>query len=83
MQCLGRGGFGVVFETRNLLDDCHYAVKRIQLPNSQEARDKVILLYNESIHVMGYSGLYWVKMGHDGFHWVIVGYIGLKWVTMG
>ena len=42
LQCLGRGGFGLVFEARNLLDDCHYAVKRIQLPNSQEAREKVM-----------------------------------------
>ena len=42
VQCLGRGGFGLVFEARNQLDDCHYAVKRIQLPNSQEAREKVM-----------------------------------------
>ena len=24
IQCLGRGGFGLVFEVRNRLDDCHY-----------------------------------------------------------
>lgn len=33
VQCLGRGGFGVVFEARNKVDDCHYAIKRIRLPN--------------------------------------------------
>lgn len=33
MQCLGRGGFGVVFEARNKVDDCNYAIKRIRLPN--------------------------------------------------
>lgn len=33
VQCLGRGGFGVVFEARNMVDDCNYAIKRIRLPN--------------------------------------------------
>lgn len=42
IQCLGRGGFGLVFEVRNRLDDCHYAVKRIQLPNTDAARQKVM-----------------------------------------
>lgn len=32
VHCLGKGGFGVVFEARNKIDDCHYAVKRIPLP---------------------------------------------------
>ncbi|KAG8240449.1 hypothetical protein J437_LFUL003163 [Ladona fulva] len=30
---LGKGGFGVVFEARNKIDDCTYAIKRIPLPN--------------------------------------------------
>ncbi|XP_075873524.1 eukaryotic translation initiation factor 2-alpha kinase 3, partial [Nelusetta ayraudi] len=42
VQCLGRGGFGVVFEARNMVDDCHYAIKRIRLPNSELAREKVM-----------------------------------------
>ena len=33
VQCLGRGGFGVVFEARNKVDDCNYAIKRIRLPS--------------------------------------------------
>jgi len=33
IQCLGRGGFGVVFEAKKKIDDRHYAVKRITLPN--------------------------------------------------
>lgn len=33
IRCLGKGGFGVVFEARNKIDDCHYAIKRIQLPD--------------------------------------------------
>jgi len=33
VQCLGRGGFGVVVEARNKVDDCNYAIKRIRLPN--------------------------------------------------
>jgi len=30
---LGKGGFGVVFEAMNQVDECHYAIKRIALPN--------------------------------------------------
>ncbi|KAG8591131.1 hypothetical protein GDO81_000055 [Engystomops pustulosus] len=42
IRCLGRGGFGVVFEARNKVDDCNYAVKRIRLPNKKLAREKVM-----------------------------------------
>ncbi|XP_063765136.1 eukaryotic translation initiation factor 2-alpha kinase 3 isoform X2 [Eleginops maclovinus] len=42
VQCLGRGGFGVVFEARNQVDDCNYAIKRIRLPNRELAREKVM-----------------------------------------
>jgi len=41
VQCLGRGGFGVVFESKNKYDDIHYAVKRITMPSSEESRKKV------------------------------------------
>ena len=40
-ECLGRGGFGVVFESKNKYDDIHYAVKRIRLPGGEERRKKV------------------------------------------
>lgn len=33
VQCLGKGGFGIVFEVRKKIDECHYAIKRIPLPN--------------------------------------------------
>ncbi|CAI9565024.1 unnamed protein product, partial [Staurois parvus] len=42
IRCLGRGGFGVVFEARNKVDDCNYAIKRIRLPNRRLAREKVM-----------------------------------------
>ncbi|XP_069671586.1 eukaryotic translation initiation factor 2-alpha kinase isoform X4 [Periplaneta americana] len=42
VHCLGKGGFGVVFEARNKIDDCHYAIKRIPLPNRQESRERVM-----------------------------------------
>lgn len=42
LQCLGKGGFGVVFEVKNKLDDCNYAVKRIVLPKSKQSRDRVM-----------------------------------------
>lgn len=41
-SCLGRGGFGVVFEAKNKLDDCSYAIKRITLPNKEESRMRVM-----------------------------------------
>ncbi|XP_075221810.1 pancreatic eIF-2alpha kinase isoform X2 [Lycorma delicatula] len=42
VHCLGKGGFGIVFEAKNKIDDCHYAVKRIPLPNRQESRERVM-----------------------------------------
>lgn len=42
VQCLGKGGFGVVFEVKNKLDDCHYAIKRILLPTKKESRERVM-----------------------------------------
>lgn len=42
VQCLGKGGFGVVFEVKNKLDDCNYAIKRILLPTKKESRDRVM-----------------------------------------
>ncbi|KAM3940408.1 eukaryotic translation initiation factor 2-alpha kinase 3 isoform 2-T2 [Leptodactylus fuscus] len=42
IRCLGRGGFGVVFEARNKVDDCNYAIKRIRLPTRKLAREKVM-----------------------------------------
>ncbi|XP_065556872.1 eukaryotic translation initiation factor 2-alpha kinase-like isoform X2 [Artemia franciscana] len=42
LSCLGKGGFGVVFEARNKLDDVRYAVKRVSLPLRPRKREKVI-----------------------------------------
>ncbi|XP_077865533.1 eukaryotic translation initiation factor 2-alpha kinase 3-like [Saccoglossus kowalevskii] len=42
LYCLGKGGFGTVFEARNKLDDNTYAIKRISLPDREEARQKVM-----------------------------------------
>lgn len=42
VRCLGKGGFGVVFEVKNKLDDCHYAIKRILLPSKKESRERVM-----------------------------------------
>jgi translation initiation factor 2-alpha kinase 3 len=33
VDCLGKGGYGIVFEAKNKIDDCNYAIKRIALPN--------------------------------------------------
>lgn len=42
VSCLGAGGFGVVFESKNKLDEVHYAVKRVRLPVSEKAKKKVL-----------------------------------------
>ncbi|XP_043277335.1 eukaryotic translation initiation factor 2-alpha kinase isoform X2 [Venturia canescens] len=42
IDCLGKGGYGVVFEAKNKIDDCNYAIKRICLPNSKDSRDRVM-----------------------------------------
>jgi serine/threonine protein kinase len=43
IQRLGKGGFGVVFEAKNKLDNVHYAVKRIRSPINRKAKMKVML----------------------------------------
>ncbi|KAJ1368774.1 hypothetical protein KIN20_030050 [Parelaphostrongylus tenuis] len=42
VKLLGCGGFGVVFEARNRLDECPYAVKRIAVANSEHAIQLVL-----------------------------------------
>uniref|UniRef100_A0A0K0DPA4 Protein kinase domain-containing protein n=1 Tax=Angiostrongylus cantonensis TaxID=6313 RepID=A0A0K0DPA4_ANGCA len=42
VKLLGHGGFGVVFEARNRLDECPYAVKRIAVANSERAIELVL-----------------------------------------
>lgn len=42
VDCLGKGGYGVVFEAKNKIDDCNYAIKRIALPNSLDSRERVM-----------------------------------------
>ncbi|XP_012284008.1 eukaryotic translation initiation factor 2-alpha kinase [Orussus abietinus] len=42
IDCLGRGGYGIVFEARNKIDDCNYAIKRIAISNSQDSRERVM-----------------------------------------
>ncbi|XP_026746940.1 eukaryotic translation initiation factor 2-alpha kinase-like [Trichoplusia ni] len=42
LRCLGRGGFGVVFEAKNNIDHCSYAVKRITLPRRESKRERVL-----------------------------------------
>lgn len=42
VQCLGKGGFGVVFKAKKKIDDCEYAIKRIYLPRCDEAKEKMM-----------------------------------------
>ncbi|XP_063896777.1 eukaryotic translation initiation factor 2-alpha kinase [Helicoverpa armigera] len=65
LRCLGRGGFGVVFEAKNNIDDCSYAVKRITLPRRASKRERVLrevraLAKLEHEHIVRYFNA-WVE----------------------
>eukprot|EP00057_Strongylocentrotus_purpuratus_P033626 XP_792135.3 PREDICTED: eukaryotic translation initiation factor 2-alpha kinase 3 isoform X1 [Strongylocentrotus purpuratus] len=55
-ECLGKGGFGIVFRAKNKVDENNYAVKRITLPNREEARDKV-LREARTLAILDHSGI--------------------------
>lgn len=42
VRCLGKGGFGIVFEVKQKIDECGYAIKRITLPKEQKSKDRVM-----------------------------------------
>lgn len=42
LECLGKGGFGVVFKARKKIDEYEYAIKRIYLPRCEEAKGRMM-----------------------------------------
>ena len=42
LECLGKGGFGVVFKAKKKIDECDYAIKRIYLPQCEEAKGRMM-----------------------------------------
>ncbi|KAL1461306.1 hypothetical protein WDU94_013213, partial [Cyamophila willieti] len=69
VHCLGRGGFGVVFQAINRIDDCDYAIKRITL--RQESRDRVMrevkaLAKLDHQHIVRYFNA-WLECPPDGW----------------
>lgn len=48
VDCLGKGGYGIVFEAKNKIDDCNYAIKRIALPNRSVLNKLFFLL--QAVH---------------------------------
>ncbi|KAH9496229.1 Eukaryotic translation initiation factor 2-alpha kinase 3 [Bulinus truncatus] len=71
LHCLGKGGFGVVFEAVNKVDAQHYAVKRTILPKSEEAKEKVLrevraLAKLEHIGIVRYFNA-WVESPPSGW----------------
>lgn len=42
IACLGKGGFGVVFQAKKKFDECEYAIKRITLPKRQTAKENMM-----------------------------------------
>lgn len=53
--CLGSGAFGLVFQAKNKLDDCQYAVKRIRLPNKYVPRNKCLVAFKNILDSLCYS----------------------------
>lgn len=49
VDCLGKGGYGVVFEARNKIDDCNYAIKRIALSNRSVFNYFLFFFYIDNI----------------------------------
>lgn len=41
LECLGKGGFGVVFKAMKKIDEVEYAIKRIYLPRCEEAKSRM------------------------------------------
>ncbi|CAL1530217.1 unnamed protein product [Lymnaea stagnalis] len=71
LHCLGKGGFGVVFEAVNKVDAQHYAVKRTMLPRSEGAKEKVlrevrVLAKLEHIGIVRYFNA-WVESPPTGW----------------
>ena len=52
IETLGKGGFGIVFESKNKVDECHYAVKRIALPNRYVHYQNLPMHYTEIFKVV-------------------------------
>lgn len=48
VDCLGKGGYGVVFEAKNKIDDCNYAIKRIALPNRYKILQFDLIQYSQT-----------------------------------
>lgn len=40
IRLIGKGGFGLVFESKHKIDEMHYAVKRISIPAQKEKRNR-------------------------------------------
>ncbi|KAF8353643.1 pek-1 [Pristionchus pacificus] len=71
VKVLGRGGFGVVFEAINKLDQCHYAVKRIAVGNNESSIERV-LREVRAMAMLDHSGIIrychtWIERPPEGW----------------
>lgn len=71
IRCLGKGGFGVVFEVKQKYDECKYAIKRITLPKEEQSRDRVmrevkVLAKLEHQNIVRYFGS-WLEYPPNGW----------------
>lgn len=72
LRCLGKGGFGVVFEVEQKIDECRYAIKRITIPDKERNKRVVLrevqaLAKLEHAHIVRYFNS-WIE--HPPPDWI-------------
>lgn len=57
IKCLGKGGYGIVYQAKYKMDEQEYAIKRIAVPNSDATVKKKILREVRTLAVLDHVGI--------------------------